>query len=65
MDAAIAMAWQEDIGSGDVTSAACIPSEAREKAGFLIKGTGVIAGLVPPFIPVKDPQTQKSGGILT
>ena len=45
MDAAIAMAWQEDIGSGDVTSAACIPSEAREKAGFLIKGTGVIAGL--------------------
>ena len=45
MDAAIAMAWREDIGSGDVTSAACIPKEAREKAGFLVKGSGVIAGL--------------------
>jgi len=45
MDAAIAMAWREDIGSGDVTSAACIPHEAREKAGFLVKGSGVIAGL--------------------
>ncbi len=45
MEAAIAMAWQEDIGSGDVTSAACIPFEAREKAGFLVKGSGVIAGL--------------------
>ena len=45
MDAAIAMAWREDIGSGDVTSAACIPLEARERAGFLVKGSGVIAGL--------------------
>lgn len=45
MDAAIAMAWREDIGSGDVTSAACIPKEATEKAGFLVKGSGVIAGL--------------------
>ena len=45
MDAAIALAWREDIGSGDVTSAACIPSDAQETAGFLVKGSGVIAGL--------------------
>ena len=45
MDAAIASAWKEDIGTGDVTSAACIPASAREAAGFLVKGPGVIAGL--------------------
>lgn len=45
MDTAIALAWREDIGSGDVTSAACIPEDARETAGFMVKGTGVIAGL--------------------
>ena len=45
MKAAIVAAWQEDIGTGDVTSAACVPSDAREAAGFLVKANGVLAGL--------------------
>ena len=39
------MAWKEDVGSGDITSAACVPSDAVEAAGFLVKGDGVLAGL--------------------
>lgn len=45
MKEAIALAWREDIGSGDITSAACVPTGAREAAGFLVKGEGVLAGL--------------------
>ncbi len=45
MKEAIAVAWREDIGSGDITSAACVPQDAREAAGFLVKGEGVLAGL--------------------
>ena len=45
MKEAIALAWHEDIGSGDITSAACVPTGAREAAGFLVKGEGVLAGL--------------------
>ena len=41
----IAAAWREDVGPGDVTSAACIPEGAEERAGFLVKGHGIIAGL--------------------
>ena len=39
------MAWKEDVGSGDITSAACVPGDAVEAAGFLVKGDGVLAGL--------------------
>ena len=39
------MAWKEDVGSGDITSAACVPADAVEAAGFLVKGDGVLAGL--------------------
>lgn len=45
MKAAIVAAWQEDIGSGDITSAACVPLDAREAAGFLVKANGVLAGI--------------------
>lgn len=34
----------EDVGDGDHTSLACIPSEAEGKARLLIKGQGVLAG---------------------
>lgn len=36
---------QEDIGSGDVTSMACIPSDSRKRARLLVKDTGVLAGV--------------------
>ena len=45
MKAAVEAAWREDVGSGDVTSQACVPEGARESAGFLIKAPGVLAGL--------------------
>ena len=45
MKDAIAAAWKEDIGPGDITSEACVPEGAQEAAGFLVKATGVLAGL--------------------
>ena len=45
MGEAIARAWSEDVGTGDVTSLACIPEDAQDSAGFLMKGDGVIAGV--------------------
>ncbi|PCH99134.1 MAG: nicotinate-nucleotide diphosphorylase (carboxylating) [Bacteroidetes bacterium] len=41
----ITNALEEDIGSGDHTSLACIPTDARGKAHLLVKGRGVIAGV--------------------
>lgn len=38
-------AWAEDVGTGDITSAACVPEDAVEAAGFLMKADGVLAGL--------------------
>lgn len=35
----------EDVGSGDHTSNACIPSDSRSKARLLVKDIGVIAGV--------------------
>jgi nicotinate-nucleotide pyrophosphorylase (carboxylating) len=35
----------EDVGSGDHTSLACIPADARSKAHLIIKDAGVIAGM--------------------
>jgi len=45
MKAAIISAWREDIGTGDITSEACVPSGALEAAGFLVKAHGTLAGL--------------------
>jgi nicotinate-nucleotide pyrophosphorylase (carboxylating) len=41
----IANAVREDVGDGDYTSLACIPSDAVGKAKLLIKDNGVIAGV--------------------
>ena len=45
MQAAIVAAWKEDIGSGDITSAACVPEAVAEAAGFLMKAEGTLAGM--------------------
>ena len=41
----IANAIREDVGDGDYSSLACIPSDALGKAKLLIKDNGVIAGV--------------------
>ena len=41
----IGRALQEDIGDGDITSGATIPADLRYAGVFLVKATGVIAGL--------------------
>ena len=41
----IANAIREDVGDGDYSSLACIPSDAVGKAKLLIKDNGVIAGV--------------------
>ncbi|MFN4123531.1 MAG: carboxylating nicotinate-nucleotide diphosphorylase [Flavobacteriales bacterium] len=41
----ITLALQEDIGSGDHSSLACVPSDARGKARLLVKDNGIICGL--------------------
>lgn len=41
----IRFSLQEDIGTGDHTSMACIPPHAKGKAKLLVKDTGVLAGM--------------------
>ena len=41
----ITNALQEDIGDGDYTSLACIPTAARGKAHLIIKENGILAGI--------------------
>ena len=41
----IANAIREDVGSGDYSSLACIPSDATGKAKLLVKEDGIIAGV--------------------
>lgn len=41
----ISNAIQEDVGPGDYSSLACIPSEASGKAKLLVKENGIIAGV--------------------
>lgn len=41
----ISTAIKEDIGSGDYSSLACIPKEAKGKAELLVKEDGVLAGV--------------------
>ncbi|MEI7509684.1 MAG: carboxylating nicotinate-nucleotide diphosphorylase [Flavobacterium sp.] len=38
-------AVREDVGDGDHSSLACIPSDAKGKAKLLVKGHGIIAGV--------------------
>src|SRR6056297_4161772 len=41
----IELAIQEDIGSGDHTSLACIPPDAKNTAVLRVKATGILAGM--------------------
>jgi nicotinate-nucleotide pyrophosphorylase (carboxylating) len=45
LDHFIENALKEDIGDGDHTSRACIPSDAEGKAQLLVKESGILAGL--------------------
>lgn len=45
IDAIIANAVREDVGDGDHSSLACIPSSARGRAKLLVKDKGIIAGV--------------------
>lgn len=45
LDTIILNAIQEDVGEGDHTSLACIPSHTKNKAHLLIKEAGILAGI--------------------
>jgi len=45
IDQIIKNAIREDVGDGDHSSLACIPSEAQGKAKLLVKDNGIIAGI--------------------
>lgn len=45
LDLIIANAIREDVGDGDHSSLACIPSDATGKAKLLVKDEGIIAGV--------------------
>ena len=45
IDTIIKNAIREDIGDGDHSSLACIPSSAKGKAKLLVKDYGIIAGV--------------------
>ena len=45
LDGIIRRALEEDVGSGDVTTEAVVPSDARARAKLVAKADGVIAGL--------------------
>ena len=73
----ISQALAEDIGDGDHTSLACIPSAAKGKAKLLVKENGIIAGVelarlifkrVDPSLKInvliKDGTSVKKGDII-
>ncbi|MBK7812766.1 MAG: carboxylating nicotinate-nucleotide diphosphorylase [Saprospiraceae bacterium] len=45
LEAFIKASLQEDIGTGDITSLACIPYTSQSKAKLLVKQDGVLAGV--------------------
>lgn len=45
IDKLIELAIREDVGDGDHTSLACIPTHAKGKAKLLVKQNGIIAGI--------------------
>ncbi|HSD07805.1 carboxylating nicotinate-nucleotide diphosphorylase [Flavobacterium sp.] len=56
----IANAIREDVGSGDYSSLACIPENAKGKAKLLVKEEGIIAGvaLAKMIFEYVDPEMQ-------
>src|SRR5215472_8396494 len=47
VDGVVARALAEDLGDGDVTTAATVPAEARARALITQKAPGVVFGLEP------------------
>jgi nicotinate-nucleotide pyrophosphorylase (carboxylating) len=47
-------ALQEDLGSGDVTSEACVPAAARGRATVVQKEAGVVFGLEPALMALRE-----------
>jgi nicotinate-nucleotide pyrophosphorylase (carboxylating) len=45
IDETVRRALEEDIGTGDVTSLACVPEERQARGQFLARGPMVVAGL--------------------
>ncbi|PEN06024.1 nicotinate-nucleotide diphosphorylase (carboxylating) [Longimonas halophila] len=45
LDALLARAWTEDIGRGDITTAATVPAQTQGQATITAKASGVVAGL--------------------
>lgn len=45
LDAFVRLALEEDLGSGDHTSLACIPADISAKAKLLVKDQGILAGI--------------------
>lgn len=45
LDEFLLAALKEDVGTGDITTRACIPAENRSEARYLIKEDGVLCGL--------------------
>src|SRR5690606_42074111 len=45
LDLIITNAIREDVGDGDHSSLACIPSDAQGKAKLLVKDNGILAGV--------------------
>lgn len=45
LDAFVRLALEEDLGSGDHTSLACIPAQSIAKAKLLVKDQGILAGV--------------------
>jgi len=56
----IRQSLQEDIGSGDHTSLACIPADSNGKAHLLVKDTGILAGveLAEQIFKIVNPELQ-------
>lgn len=60
LDEFILNALKEDIGDGDHSSLACVPSDAKSKAYLLIKEEGILAGVevAKRICELYDPQIQ-------
>ncbi len=59
----IARALEEDLGSGDITTATCVPADAPARGQFLARQDLVIAGLeLLPWIYELEPETPYASG---
>ena len=61
--ALVARALEEDIGEGDVTTAACVPAAAQAGGRFLARQDMVVAGLeLLPLIYAREPVSRYASG---